>query len=263
MWDSQLFPAGAFSSAAVYAGDGVIALVAVWAASDCVTEAPTIARSRHEASASKATLRINNPPRRWVVRRPNIADYSHDRQALQVRFNQLWTFKRQGRVRRMPRVIFALVAGLLVLSSPLVSGAGSRPTSRAGVTAAAFATIALGGRTGIEGPWRDYLRLKLGRGGVPVSFTVCAVWGERPVLTQECGSASGKRLPKRATMRLEQHRTAGWKRVGLSAELALEAVLSDAVSGHRAGTVFYRVRLRQPSGRVLRTSNTFRVTWHK
>jgi hypothetical protein len=163
----------------------------------------------------------------------------------------------------MPRVLFALVAVVLALSSPLVSGASSRPSHRAGVTAAAFATIALGGRTGIEGPWRDDLRLKLGRGGVPVSFSVCAVWGERPVLTEECGSASGKRLPRRTTMRLEQRREAGWRRVGLSAEPTLEAVLSDAVSGHRAGTVFYRVRLLQPSGRVLRTSNTFRVIWHQ
>ena len=64
-------------------------------------------------------------------------------------------------------------------------------------------------------------------------------------------------------MRLEQHRTVGWKRVGLSEGPALEAVLSDAVSGHRAGTVLYRVRLSQRSGRVLRTSNTFRVIWHK
>ena len=64
-------------------------------------------------------------------------------------------------------------------------------------------------------------------------------------------------------MRLEQHRKVGWKRVGLSTEPALEAVLSDAVSGHRVGTVFYRVRLQQPSGRVLRTSNTFRVVWRR
>jgi hypothetical protein len=34
MWDSQLFPAGAFSSAAVYAGDGVIAFATAGAASD-------------------------------------------------------------------------------------------------------------------------------------------------------------------------------------------------------------------------------------
>jgi hypothetical protein len=59
MWDSQLFPAGALSSAAVNAGAGVIARFAAGAASDFVTNAPTAAAaSRHEAKANKATLRI-------------------------------------------------------------------------------------------------------------------------------------------------------------------------------------------------------------
>jgi hypothetical protein len=163
----------------------------------------------------------------------------------------------------MPRVFVALVAASLVLSAPSVSGAGARPSSGAGVTTAAVATIALRGRTGIYGPWRKYLRLRLVRGGIPVSFSVCAVWGEQPVLTPECQAPPGNRLPEGTTMRLEQHRTVGWKRVGLSTGAALEAVLSDAVSGSRLGTVFYRVTLRQRSGRVLRTSNTFRVIWHK
>jgi hypothetical protein len=64
-------------------------------------------------------------------------------------------------------------------------------------------------------------------------------------------------------MRLEQRRKAGWKRVGLSTGPAVQAVLSNAVSGNRLGTVYYKVTLRQPSGLVLRTSNTFRVIWHK
>jgi hypothetical protein len=64
-------------------------------------------------------------------------------------------------------------------------------------------------------------------------------------------------------MRLEQHRTAGWKRVGQSAGPALTAVLSNDVSGNRVGTVFYRVTLRQRSGRVLRTSNALKVVWHR
>jgi hypothetical protein len=64
-------------------------------------------------------------------------------------------------------------------------------------------------------------------------------------------------------MRLEQRGKTGWKRVGLSTEPALEAVLSNAVSGNRVGTVLYRTRLLRLSGLVLRTSNTFRVVWHK
>jgi hypothetical protein len=161
------------------------------------------------------------------------------------------------------RVLFGSVAVLLALSSSLVSGANGRPSNGAGIKNAAAATIVLRGRTGIEGPWRRFLRLRLVRGGIPVSFTLCAVWGEPPVLRPECQAAPGSRLPEGTTMRLEQHRTVGWKRVGVSAEPALEAVLSNAVSGNRLGTVFYRVRLLQSSGRVLRTSNTFRVIWHK
>src|SRR6266545_5984850 len=256
MCDSQLFPAGAFNCSAENAGDGVIALEASGAAP--VTEAPTSARSRQEASASRTTLRIEISSQ-GVVQRPDIADYSPVRHALQAGFAGF----HRGRVRAVPRVLVAVVAASLVLSAPSVSGAGAKPSRGAGVTTTALATIVLRGRTGIQGPWRDSLRLRLGRGGIPVSFTVCAVWGEPPSLTPTCRSPSGKRLPERATMRLEQHRTVGWKRVGLSNEPALEAVLSDAVAGHRVGTVFYRVRLQQPSGRVLRTSNTFRVIWHK
>jgi hypothetical protein len=167
-------------------------------------------------------------------------------------------------VRDMPRVSFALVAVLLGLSFPLVSGASGRPSSTANVKTPAVATIVLRGRTGISGPWRSYLRLRLVRGGIPVSFSVCGMWGEHPLLTPECDAAPGERLPEGTTLRVEQHRTVGWKRVGLSLEPAVEAVLSNAVSGNRPGTVYYRVTLRERlSGRVLRTSNTFRVIWHK
>jgi hypothetical protein len=163
----------------------------------------------------------------------------------------------------MPRVLLAFIAVLLTLSAPLGSAASVRPSSAAGVTSAASATIVLRGRTGIDGPWRRYLRLKLVRGGIPVSFTVCAVWADTPSLNTECQAAPGQGLPEGTRMRLEQRRQAGWRRVGLSIEPALEAVLSNAVSGNRLGTVYYRVRLLQTSGRVLRTSNTFRVIWHK
>jgi hypothetical protein len=163
----------------------------------------------------------------------------------------------------MRRALVTFLAASLVLSAPWVSGAGAKPSSGAGATTAAAATIVLRGRTGIEGPWRSYLSLRLVRGGIPVSFSVCAVWGDQPLLTQECRAAPGTRLPEGTMMRLEQRRKAAWRRVGLSTEPALEGVLSNAVSGNRLGTVFYRVRLRQQSGRVLRTSNTFRVIWHK
>jgi hypothetical protein len=163
----------------------------------------------------------------------------------------------------MRGLVVAPVAVFFALASPLVSGANASPTHRGRATTAAGATIALGGRAGIDGPWRRTLRLRFDRGGIPVSFTVCGVWGERPRLTATCKAAAGTRLPKGTRMRLEQRRTAGWKRVGQSAAPALTAVLSNDVSGDRFGTVFYRVTLRQRSGRVLRTSNTIRVVWHK
>jgi hypothetical protein len=169
-----------------------------------------------------------------------------------------------ARVREMRRLVFAPLTAMLALFAPLVSGASASPTNGSRATTAAVATIKLGGRTGIEGPWRRALRLKLKRGGIPVSFSVCAVWGEPPALTPECLQASDERLPEGTMLRLEQHRTVGWKRVGLSPVPTLYAVLSNAVAGNRFGTVFYRVTLRERgSGRILRTSNTLRVVWHK
>ncbi len=167
------------------------------------------------------------------------------------------------------RAYFALAGALLALSAlaPLASGASVRPSSGTGVKSPAVATIALRGRTGTEGRWRTSLRLKLRRSAIPTSFSVCGVWGDPPTLSAECEATSGERLPEGSTMRLEQSRklvNGVWKRVGFSFGPALDAVLSNAVSGNRFGTVFYRVTLRQTSsGAVLRTSNPFKVVWFK
>ena len=169
-----------------------------------------------------------------------------------------------AKVRDMRRLFFAPLAALLGLLAPVGSGASVSPTSGSRATTAAVATIKMGGRTGIDGPWRRALRLKLKRGGLPVTFSVCAVWGEPPSLTPECLQTSSERLPEGTMMRLEQHRTVGWKRIGLSPVPTLHAVLSNAVAGNRFGTVFYRVTLRERgSGRILRTSNSFKVVWRK
>ena len=198
---------------------------------------------------------------------PDIADYSPDRQTLQARFTSVVSPSGSGRVPDMPRVLVPLVAASLVLLATSASGAGAKPASGAGVTTEAAATIVLRGRTGIDGPWRSYLRLRLVRGGIPVSFSVCGVWGDPPKLSPECDATPGERLPEGSTMRLEQSRklvNGVWKRVGQSAGPAVDAVLSNGVAGNRLGTVYYRVTLRQaPSGTVLRTSNTFKVTWYK
>ncbi len=53
----------------------------------------------------------------------------------------------------------------------------------------------------------------------------------------------------------------GWGLVGTSDQTELRVVLSDFVSGNRPGTVTYRVTLRNPSGRILATSNTIMIDW--
>jgi hypothetical protein len=167
----------------------------------------------------------------------------------------------------MPRAFLVLSVVAAVLAAPLASGAGVRPSSGIGVEKPAVATITLRGRTGIEGAWRTILRLKLRKTGIPTSFSLCGVWGDPPVLTAECDPNAAERLPDGSMLRVEQSRKAVggvWKRVGQSQSTAVDAVLSNAVSGNRLGTVYYRVTLRHSStNQVLRTSNTFRVIWHK
>ena len=129
---------------------------------------------------------------------------------------------------------------------PLVSGASVRPSSGAGVKSAAVATITLRGRTGIEGPWRSSLRLKLVRGGIPVSFSVCAVWGDPPTL-----SPDATQLPEAASRRnddapgAEPESSGVWKRVGQSAGAGGRRRVEQRRVGNRFGTVYYRVTLRQ------------------
>jgi hypothetical protein len=153
----------------------------------------------------------------------------------------------------MGRVILLLAASL-TLSVPAASGASGD---------AAATKIVLLGRQGHSGAWRNSLRLKLVRTDI-VNFSVCAVW-DQPLRAPTCRAAAGKKLPAYTLMRLEQRRpsSARWRRVALSTEPALGAVLSNTVSGNRPGTVLYRVTLRSPTGHIRATSNTFRIVWHK
>ncbi len=103
------------------------------------------------------------------------------------------------------------------------------------------------------------------------SFVVCAVWNQAPP-PPTCQPRRGSRLPEGTSLRLEQRPigagvkradSPGWGLVGLSQDAALEAVLSNNISGNRFGTISYRVTLRNASGRVQATSNTFKVVWHR
>src|SRR6188474_992100 len=80
---------------------------------------------------------------------------------LQAAYQPLAILREKARVQAVSRALFALAAALLALAAPLVSGATVRPSSGTGVKSPAVATIALRGRTGIEGAWRSLLRLKL------------------------------------------------------------------------------------------------------
>ena len=163
----------------------------------------------------------------------------------------------------------------------LVSGcsggkpAGGSQTATEGQTtteaAEGAATITLRGARLNDGLWRRDVSLKLGRGGVPVSFYVCGVWSHaRP--KDPCRAAPGDVLPVGTTMRLEQRPigpaikradSPGWGLVGTSEEAGLDVPLSSFVSGNRPGPVTYRVTLRNASGRVLTTSNTITISWHR
>jgi hypothetical protein len=170
----------------------------------------------------------------------------------------------------MPRALLALLV-VVVLAFPLASGAsGTGAASATRVTAEAAAKISLRGRQGDHGPWKRYLWLKLVKVRL-TSFSVCAVWNQE-VLTPTCRAAPGSKLPRGTVMRLEQRLprvgsrragSPGWRTVGISPDAVLQAVLSNAVAGNRPGRVSYRVTLRNASGRVLETSNTFKVFWNK
>jgi hypothetical protein len=165
----------------------------------------------------------------------------------------------------MPRALFALFGVLLALSSSLacdVSDGGEATV--AGVTTGAPAKIVLRGRQGSQEPWRRDLRLKLVKVDVK-TFAVCAIWNRTSSPPPNCRAPRGTRLPSGTTLRLEQQRSGpGWKTVGTSTDAALQAVLSNTVAGNRLGAVSYRVTLRRvASGRVLGTSNTFKVYWDK
>jgi len=165
----------------------------------------------------------------------------------------------------MPRALLALFVGALSLSLISNTSLGWASGTASVVAEADSTNIVALGREGDHGAWRRYLWLKLKRSQV-TSFTVCAIWKRSSPPPPNCRSTRGTRLPQGTTLRLEQRRVTpslapGWRTVGVSTEAAIQAVLSNGVSGNRAGTIAYRVTLRSASGRIRKTSNTFRVYW--
>jgi hypothetical protein len=162
------------------------------------------------------------------------------------------------------RTAFALVCAAVVLALPLASGAyGGRASS------AVTGTITLRARYH-GGLWQKSLYLKLVKLRL-TDFSVCAIWNRPAGETFDCGPASERQLPDGTSLRLEQSPIAravrradspGWGMLGSSPDAALGAVLSNLVSGNRAGTFRYRVTLRDRTNQLLVASNTLRVVWH-
>jgi hypothetical protein len=167
------------------------------------------------------------------------------------------------RVQRGPVVL----AASIVAFSAFVCGASyasAKSASPRAAKAAQAQTITLRGRRDISGPWRRLLRIKLKRGGYPIAFTLCALVDSKTI-PPACHARPGVKIPEGSRLRLEQSRsTRGpWRVVGVSFSPYLDARLSNDVSGNRFGTVHYRVTLRNANGTILRTSNPYRVIWHR
>jgi hypothetical protein len=160
--------------------------------------------------------------------------------------------------------VFAVAAAAILYGALAVSYAAAENASSRAASGAQAQTITLRGRAGITGPWRSSLSMKLRRGGIPVSFSLCALVDSKKI-PPSCHAAAGVKIPNGARLRLEQRRgnKGAWKRVGVSVSPFLDARLSNDVGGNRYGPVHYRVTLRAPNGTVLRTSNLFRVNWHR
>jgi hypothetical protein len=169
------------------------------------------------------------------------------------------------------RGLLALIVASVALSSVPGAGVAARPTDGNRLGRVGGATITLRAALRYRGPWQRRLSLKLVKGITPIRFYVCAVWSRTPP-PQACRAAPGTGLPAGTTLRLEQHPVGpaapradspGWGLVATSTGPALQAVLSNNVSGNRFGTVSYRVTLRSPSGHVFATSNRLQVVWHR
>jgi hypothetical protein len=175
------------------------------------------------------------------------------------------------RLARMARARLAVLGLLGALSTVAAGCGGGKSTVETGQTTGGTAGITLRGSKLNLGPWSPSLSLRLVLNGTPTTFYACAVW-KQAFPEHSCEAAAGTKLPAGATMRLEQRPVGpaleradspGWGLVATSEGAALEAVLSNNVSGNRLGTVTYRVTLRNASGRVLARSNELTVDWHK
>ena len=173
--------------------------------------------------------------------------------------------------RPVRRAILFVTAVSLALTWPLVSGA-SGPAST-GKPAAQHAVTADHITTRLRyknGPWVTKLSLKLNKYRLN-AFRVCGVFNW-PTGRQFTCLGAGSQLPRGTSVRMEQSPieeamkrddSPGWGMVGLATVPLVKVVLSNTETGNHVGTFYYRVSLRDASGKILLTSNKVKLVWHK
>jgi hypothetical protein len=153
-------------------------------------------------------------------------------------------------------------AGLAVFLVALVcaASAGARSTAD---------TITLRGRVH-EGAWQRSLSIKLLRQQLK-QFSLCAAFDAPTGTKFNCRDVAGASLPKGTTLRLEQSPVGkalrrkdspGWGMLAESVSTSLAVALSNTETGNKPGTYRYRVTLRSDAGKIMLSSNVFRVIWH-
>jgi hypothetical protein len=172
--------------------------------------------------------------------------------------------------RPVRRAIFFAAAVLISATGPVVSGAsphagGGKPAAHRAVTG--HITVRLRYKSG---PWATKLSLKLNRNGIR-AFKLCGVWNWPADRRFTCLGA-GSRLPERTFLRVEQSPIAnamkrrdspGWGMLGMVPDPVVKLPLSNTVAGNRYGTFYYRATLRDPTGKILLTSNKVKLVWHR
>jgi hypothetical protein len=166
------------------------------------------------------------------------------------------------------RTALALLAASLALAIPVTAGAVTAGAAGSDDSAVSGA-ITLRAKFH-QGPWKKSLYLKLVKLRLD-SFSLCAIWNHKDGDAFDCDAGAANSLPEGTILRLEQSPIAralkrsdspGWGMLGASQDGALGAVLSNLLTGNKRGTFHYRVTLRDRSGHVLVTSNTFTLVWH-
>jgi hypothetical protein len=173
--------------------------------------------------------------------------------------------------RPVRRATLIVTAVSLALTWPLVSGA-SRPASTSQPVArhAAAADHITTRLRYKNGPWVTKLSLKLNKYKLN-AFRVCGVFNWPAARRFTCLGA-GSPLPRGTSVRIEQTPieeamkrpdSPGWGMVGLATTPLVKVVLSNTETGNHTGTFYYRVSLRDASGKILLTSNKVKLVWHK